>query len=383
MVTEKTHEILGVTLIVEPHISIPSGRTSTDPEMLKTAEKPPSGINTTMPNVDDERLKDFRGVRNDVEKLMSNYGVKVTRSAWLIVQENWPFVLEMLQEKKTRFEGSLVTFLEEHDQANLEFPSRFPGWEQVIENKLLTAEEIKYRFGFRWTAHAMAPAPEDLVNPEDSGLDDLVGSLGDSLFHEVAVDARKSFKAPKDSTYDLWFQDPGKVECTAKALGPLRRISDKLGNLLLLHPSAVHVRDLLEDVLSKLPPKGPFVGSNFMMIKGVLEVITSEKAMEGYGQQIADSLTSSGEYLDVWAAKGQDANAARSEEAAPTEEMETSDGATPRNEEEDGGTVFDMGMAAGVWGDAEPETDEAEETEDQTPPMAKEPAAVEMGICPF
>lgn len=284
-------DILGQMMMVEPRITIMSGRTATNPEELQTSEKPPAGINATMPIVEDSRFADLRKARTETDKGLTQLGIKPTKSAWLICQENWPAALELLKENKELFDAAHERFVAEQDEANAEFPNNFPGWEHVIESGLLSAEEVRHRFGFSWIAYGLTPVSS--VDTGDAGLDELVGSFGESLFHEIAVDARKSYKDKPDSPHDLWIEDSNKSECTAKALGPLRRISEKLSNLLLLHPSAVHIRDLVEEVLSKLPSKGPFVGSNFMMIKGVIDILVSEQKMEGYGRQIASNATTS------------------------------------------------------------------------------------------
>ena len=281
-------QILNELIMVTFKGGLPSGRRSIDTEQL--AENPPKEFSSHVPIVAPERLKAPRKVINDLVRELGQLSIKPNGSSSLLISlENWPNALMMLKDAKESFETLTEEFINEHDDANIEFPSLFQGWEHLIESRLLSALEISYKFKFGWTAFAMTPGPESIVKPEDAGLEAMVDNFGDSLFHEIAVDARKSFKAPKDSPLKLWIEDPSKVECTAKALNPLRRISEKLSNLLLLHPSAVHIRDLVDDVISKLPSKGPYVGSNFMMIKGVLNIVTNEKLMEGYGQQIQEN----------------------------------------------------------------------------------------------
>lgn len=370
----RTIEILDMTMMVTPGVSIPSGRTSVETE--KFAEKPPKEFSSHIPIVESDRLKPFRKVRSDLEAGLSLLGIKPDKSSYLIFLENWPKALQLLQDSKDAFESLKKNFLDEHDDANIEFPSRFPGWEHLVEQKLLSADEISYKFKFGWTAFAMTPAPESIVRPEDAGLEALVDSFGDSLFHEIAVDARKSYKDPKE-VYTSWAEDPDKTECTAKALNPLRRISEKLSNLLLLHPLAVHVRDLVDDVIRKLPSKGPYVGSDFMMVKGVLNIVTSEKAMEGYGKKIQEQITSSDEYLDIWAAKANDANA--SQARAATEIQEEVEEIALEAIEEGEGLVFDV-PAVDLWDTPEPN----EEADESLPLPVPDGACVEQTeICIF
>lgn len=365
MTKEKSIEILEQTMMISPLVSIPSGRTSVDTS--KFADKPPKEFSSHIPNVDSDRLKPLRKVRTDLESALELLGIKPNKNSYLIFQENWPAAIKVLQEHKARFDALKQEFLNEQDDANINFPSQFPGWEHIVEEKLLSSHEISYKFKFAWTAFAMTPAPESIVKPEDAGLEAMVDSFGDSLFHEIAVDARKSFKAPKDSNYGLWIEDPDKVKCTAKTLGPLRRISQKLGNLLLLHPSAVHIKDLVDDVINKLPPKGPYVGSDFMMIKGVLNVVTSEMSMEGYGKQVQQQDTSSTEFLDVWASKANDVNAPEAK-AAKQKEANLEEKPQKEAEENDEGLVFDM-PEVNLWSPSG-ETEEAENDESALLPVS-------------
>ncbi len=353
-------EILNDLIMLTFKGGLPSGRRAIDTRQL--TEKPPKEFSSHVPIVAPERLKESRKVINDLIKAIDLLTIKPKESnAYLIAKGNWPVALELLKDAQDAFEILKEKFLEEHDDANMKFPSLFEGWEHLVESKLLSADEISDKFKFGWTAFAITPALESIVKAEDAGLEAMVDNFGDSLFHEIAVDARKSFKAPKDSSFKLWIEDPNKIECTAKSLNPLRRISEKLSNLLLLHPSAIHIRDLVDDVISRLSSKGPYVGSDFMMIKGVINIVTKEKSMDGYGQQIQKNTTSSGEYLDIWAAKANDANAPEARAIQETGETLVGEGENER------GLVFDMAAASNLWDSSESNDDKAEQAQPPLP----------------
>lgn len=380
MAEAKTIAILEQMMSIEPRIRIWSGRTSIETEELNTAENPPKEFNSTIPICDNDDLREARKIRTDVEFGLGQLGIKPSRSSFLISQEKWPEALQLLQENQQKFEEFLTEFLANHDDKNLDFPSRFPGWEHLVEDKLLSSTQVQYKFGFSWTAYAMTPAPESIVRPEDAGLEALVDSFGDSLFHEIAVDARKSYKASKGSSYELWFQDASKTDCTAKALSPLRRISEKLGNLLLLHPSAVHIRDLVDDVISKLPSKGPYAGSSYMMIKGVLEVVASEKAMEEYGRSVQSNRLNSEDFLNEKAAMVFGGNAPEARAALEEDSSEDVVISSPELEE-DSEPVFELPQGVDLWNSSEEEEEKTDQTDLPSPAFSE--ACVVTDASPF
>jgi len=225
-------------------------------------------------------LRVFGTLKSRATTLLDRNGVRFL-GGWALPEDRIDEVQAELETIASEFLREKAVFLNRYDDAVHDWIRTNPGWESIIANSVVSADYVRSRFGFAWQMfRVQAPAvrddsPESVVN---TGLDDAVSGLGQTLFGEIA-------KAATETWYKSFM---GKSEVTRKALSPLRTMYRKLTGLSFVEPRVTPVADLLSTAFSAVGKKGHIMGPTLVMLQGLVSLLRDPEALLAHAQSMLD-----------------------------------------------------------------------------------------------
>jgi hypothetical protein len=254
--------------IVDYHIW--SGRKKLRPEDLKmgSALPPDALISLGSKKVcDPDALRVFHRHKKHIERLLLAVGTRflggylVPNSAAAAIQAKAAAIVA-----QTR--AAAQAFLAAYDRHIDAWCAAYPDWETAIRNAVDPLEVVRGQFRFRVQALQIETAP---AIGEDTLQDDLA-EVGETLFTEVEQLARgleQSFL--------------GKETLSQRAVGPFRRIYDKLNALSFVDDRIDPVVRSLRHWLGRLPTQGPIAGGLFLEGWALMRLVSDAQAMARHG----------------------------------------------------------------------------------------------------
>jgi len=153
---------------------------------------------------------------------------------------------------------------------------KHPGWERLIADSPVSADQVRNRLGFKWQLFKVAGP-----NREDASSANLVSeieALGQTLFGEVADEAR-----------NIWHKVyAGKTEVSHKALSPLKNLHGKLTGLSFVEPRVAPVADLIQAALNSMPKRGLINGPHLVLLQGLVALLRDPGLLIEHGQKVID-----------------------------------------------------------------------------------------------
>ncbi|GFM38043.1 DUF3150 domain-containing protein [Desulfovibrio psychrotolerans] len=225
-------------------------------------------------------LRVFGTLKSRATTLLDRNGVRFL-GGWALPEDRIAEVQTELEGIATEFLREKDAFLDRYDDAIRDWIRTNPGWESIIANSIVSADYVRSRFGFAWqmfkvqTPAVRDDSPESIVN---TGLEDVVTGLGQTLFGEIA-------KAATDTWHKSFV---GKTEVTRKALSPLRTMYRKLTCLSFVEPRVSPVADLLQTAFSAVGRKGHIMGPTLLMLQGLVSLLRDPEALLEHAQSMLD-----------------------------------------------------------------------------------------------
>jgi hypothetical protein len=166
-------------------------------------------------------------------------------------------IRQELERLAVSFAAARAQFLGRYDQTIEDWVARHPAFAPAIRRAVDPVHVVAANLRFDYVVFRVSP-PEP---PVDEGvtppaalnqpLARRIGSLSETLFREIAQDARDLV----DSSL------LGKTAVTRKALSPLKRMREKLDGLAFLDHRVQPVVETLGDLLERVPKSGPLEGA--------------------------------------------------------------------------------------------------------------------------
>jgi len=258
-------QVLSQVVIILLNATLWSGKKKLRPEDLAAngidvGKLPPQALASlgTKRIISPDALSNFTNLKREAERICLAKGVRFL-GGYAIPKNSVDSLIEELKDIKERFAAEKVAFLSEYDKKVADWIAENPPeWAPVIRAAVESSVTIAERTSFNFAPVAM-DTPKGME--ENEGLqEETLGMMG-QLYHEVRVAAKQAFEA----TFI------GRQEVNRKALRPILAIKEKLQGLSFLDPETVsETISTIDEVIGKLPKKGPITGSNLDMLAGLV-----------------------------------------------------------------------------------------------------------------
>jgi len=258
-------QILSEVIIIMLNISLWSGKKKLRPEDLAAngidvGKLPPQALASlgTKRIISPDALSAFTNLKREAERICLAKGVRFL-GGYAIPKDSVDSLIEELKDIKERFAAEKITFLSEYDKKVADWIAENPPeWAPVIRAAVESSATIAERTSFNFAPVAM-DTPDGME--ENEGLQEETFGMMGQLYHEVRVAAKQAFEA----TF------VGRREVNRKALRPILAIKEKLQGLSFLDPETVsETITTINEVIGKLPKKGPINGSDLDMLAGLV-----------------------------------------------------------------------------------------------------------------
>lgn len=267
--------VLDRLLVVNLDVHIWSARKKLLPQDFGGASLPPEELASlgSKKVCDPDDLKKFATLKARATTLLERTGIRFL-NGWTIPCDSQTEIDASLGAIRDEFNIAKTDFLRRYEQSVQEWIGRHPGWENIIQNSVVSEDYVRSRLDFKWQMFR-------IVMPETQSQDNLesdVKSLGDALYNEIAKDASEIWK----NCYE------GKAEVTRKALSPLKTMYDKLMGLTFIEPRVSPIASLIDSALNYIPAKGPITGATLLMLQGLVSLLRNPSEIVAHGQKMLD-----------------------------------------------------------------------------------------------
>lgn len=250
MTLENKLETLERVDLVSIDCSIWSGRKrlrSDDIQLGKGGKLPPEQVASLGSKriIDPEDLSVFHTLKKRAERTCEAIGVRFL-GGYAIPREKTEAVSQTLAEIAQSFTKEKENFLQRYDEAVEDWVRQYPDFERQLRKELTPLEQVRTRIGFEYAMYRVAGAETAIGN-----LGDQVGRLGSQLLREIAVEAR--------DLYEQSFAGSAGSDRKAsrKALGPIRRMREKLAGLGFLDAAVAPMVKTIDALFAAVSKTGP------------------------------------------------------------------------------------------------------------------------------
>jgi hypothetical protein len=274
-------KILDQLTAVNLNVSIWTARKKLTTEDFGGVELPPEELASlgSKKICDPESLRIFSTLKARAVSQLDRIGIRFL-GGWAIPDEKTTFIYDRLLEVKNEFLLAKEDFLNNYDLSVKSWVDKHPGWESLIADSCVSAEQVRNRLSFNWQFYKVVPPEQSFV--QDS-LKNEVDSLGTTLFSEIAKDAQSVWQ----KVY------LGKTEISHKALSPLNAIKNKLLGLSFVEPTAAPIAAIIEEVIVSVPKRGLIKGQHLLTLQGLVSILKDPSLMLEYGQKALNGQTTS------------------------------------------------------------------------------------------
>ena len=273
--------ILDKLLAINLTISLWSARRKMTAEDMGGVRLPPEDLASLGSKriADPETLKVFGTLKARAVNFLDRHGVRFM-SGWAIPENAASEIIQELVRIRDEFFKAKDDFLQVYDESIQNWISKHNQWGEIIKNSTVSPDYVRARMDFRWQMFKVAPLMEheDANTVLQAGLAEEVTNLGSTLFSEIAKTAD-----------DIWHKVyEGRTVVTHKALSPLKTLHQKLVDLSFVEPHVAPVADIIDSALKGMPPKGNIVGSNLVMLQGLVCLLRDSDALVAQAQCLID-----------------------------------------------------------------------------------------------
>jgi len=301
-----TVEVLEKLSVVMLQNTIWTGARRMRPEDIRLGDggqMPPEDVATlgSKKVCDPKALNIFHAIDNRMEKACSTVGTRFLKG-YAVPDTALPDLTAQLDAQVAEFDQKKGGFLQQYDRGIEEWIAAHPGYEQVIERSVLSADEVENRLNASYAIFRIGYAP---VSQTEGGLNQKVGGICETLYREIETEAREVFQGAFNGTM------------TRRILRPIDRLLQKLDGLSFLDTGISRLVDALRTTLGALRVgTGPFTGSEAAQVLSVVNLLTSTIAMKEIAAGLKNFTVPSAE--DLFGQGTPDALAQPGEQSGPT-----------------------------------------------------------------
>lgn len=248
--TEEKLEMLDRVDLVSIDCSIWSGRKrlrSEDIELGTGGKLPPEQVASlgSKKIIDPDALSVFHRLKKRAERTCEAVGVRFL-GGYAIPRTRTTEVSGALTEIARLYGEAKEEFLQRYDEAVAAWLKQYPDFERQLRKEITSLDYVRRRLGFEHAVYRIAGTATATGN-----LNDQVGRLGSQLLHEISLEARE--------LYEQSFAGAAGSDRKAsrKALGPIRRMREKLAGLGFLDDAVEPMVRAIDKLFGAVPKTGP------------------------------------------------------------------------------------------------------------------------------
>ena len=236
--------------VVKIEATLWSGRKQLRPEDLILGDgsrlPPPDLASLGSKRICDPRdVQVFSRLKKEGERHCQRVGSRFL-GGYAVPEESLSDLALTLNTVRSKFEAARFDFLSRYDQAIEGWAGQHPDFGDAIRRAVDPVNRVARQLAFDYVIFRLRP-PEANETSLERRLQDLPMTLLDEVAFEARLYRTESLE--------------GKTEVTRRALGPLRRIRDKLDGLAFLDSSIRDHVDAIDEVMDRLPRRGDIRGS--------------------------------------------------------------------------------------------------------------------------
>lgn len=271
----ESNQILSQVWVVDPVISFTSGTASGGDELIDSESK--DALRVGIQVLDPALLRPFGRHRQQVRRLAASLGTAFMGGYAIPdchIQEFRNKVAAII-EKAIEEKNDLLEHIEAHIQ---KWADAHPDLREVILANRPTMESIEksFRFGVR-ICKVLPPEPESTGADPHNSIHEEIRGLPMQIAREISQDVA-----------DSWVGDEGKGKTSQRVVSLVRRIHKKAKGLSFLDKKMQSLVDVIEGVLSSLPPTGPIEGLPYYQLVGLLSMLKDPHRILGNQDVILD-----------------------------------------------------------------------------------------------
>jgi len=229
--------------------------------------------------LDPEQLSVFNRLKKEAERICLRIGTRFL-GGYAIPCEAAPEIIAELERIGLDFTAAKTEFLAGYDAAVTDWVARHPEFGYIIEKSVDSVEFVSTRLSFDYLVVTVS-LPDALPIEEVVRLENKIGSLSEQMFYEIAVDANQFIEQSLI----------GKEQVTRNVVRPLKRMRDKLDGLGFLDYRVAPVVSTIDDLLQRVPSKGPIEGFMLQEIFATALLLADPDKTKRHGQGLLSAHT--------------------------------------------------------------------------------------------
>lgn len=222
--------------------------------------------------IDPEKLAPFKRYRMRAQTALTSYGIRYM-SAVGVPNELYKKALAELKIEQQNFETYKRTFLYNYDAWVDEHANANPDIAKLILAYKKNVQAVEAALDFDYNVFKLQ-APEDTDEARQK-LDKKARNLGDTLYAEIAVIAKKAIV---DVSRDQ------RQHFSSKIHGTFETMLKKMRGLAFLDGTVLPLCQAVEAALATLPKEGRITDNAFITAMGVLTTLSDPKLMRLVGE---------------------------------------------------------------------------------------------------
>ena len=265
-------------------------------EIPKDGKKKMKGITLGSKPFIDPNEKLYRRLSNisaNVRRYMLQQGERLGEKSFSIKVESAQKVADKLKELIAEFNLAKLEFVSAFPRLVKEHAEKieqkgFTEWAELIRKKAPPTSDIELAISFTLDIMKIECVTQDYgIEPEADHShirhQDLPLRVAQGIATDVRVAARSLFK-------------PGKTSASQDVPPVIVRARDKAAEFADVNPRLASLVDLLDDVLGRLPKEGHLVGADYLLLQGVVSMLSDPDQILG-AQEITKKSFSTSEVI--------------------------------------------------------------------------------------
>lgn len=278
---QETTMILDRLLVVKLDATIWGGRKKLRKEDLILADGsvlPPEDLASlgSKKIADPGELAVFNRLKKEAERICLKVGTRFL-GGFAVPEGAIGSIRCELDRIASSFEIARGEFLSRYDEAISDWVAKHPAFAQAIRRAVDPVDLVAAGLRFDYVVFRVSqPEPLEGENSPEiaESLSRKVESMSDNLFREVAQDANDLVE------HSLL----GRQSVTRKALGPFKRIRDKLDGLAFLDHRVSPVVQTIDDLLSRVPKAGALDGAYLQEVFAFALLLSDPERIKRHGE---------------------------------------------------------------------------------------------------
>ena len=210
---------------------------------------------------DPERLARLRRLRSAMHRHCREFGAAFL-SGYAVPDLRADEVAARLHSTVRQAQAEVADLLSNYQQILDEYCAARPAWAATIRAGAYSEQYLRTRISFGFNAVRIAAARDQGVAADN--LQQEIGGLMGSVLADVAAE---SAALQRDSLQD-------RDSSTRKVLRPLRSAREKLAGFAFVDRRLGSLAQMIEEVISSMPPEGPLRGTSLAMLHGICSILS-------------------------------------------------------------------------------------------------------------